>query len=189
MVAIVVAGIWTYRIFVRHRKAYPRLKLSHRTNWWDVDDKHRILRVTLDLKNESEVRVCLTKGHTWIQQMKPWPHEVAEKVKAEQKVVEEGEREIRWPLLEETLFDFEGQQELEPQESDELVMEYVLPKTIEQVIVYTYIENEKKPGRNIGWTLSTVVDFKGGLGTGIAPSENQGQSKRKPQGPKKSGKQ
>jgi|ERR1043166_8744340 hypothetical protein len=182
ILALILAGCWTYLLFVKTRKKYPRLVMHHRARFWDVDEQNRVLRVTLDLKNDSEVLLDLRKGHTWIQQMKPWPKRVLAQIKEGENPADAKSHEVPWPLLHEVEFDFQGQRELEPQEKDELVMEFVLRKEIEQVLIYSFFENRTKPGRNMGWMLSTVVNFtsesKGDRQ--IEPTANEGQSKPKP---------
>jgi len=79
---------------------------------------------------------------------------------------------VRWPIIGDRPFDFAGQRELEPQETDELVAEFIIDNNVEQVLAYSWIENKAKPGRNIGWTLSTVIDLK-------KASEAQGESRSK----------
>lgn len=158
VIALGLGGWWTWIVFVRGRKGFPRLSMTHTTEWWRIDEGSRILRVTLLLKNEGEVLVCLQKGHVWIQQISPSPAEVIKEANTERASVEIFKDEHAWPLVGERNFCFE-ECEVEPQETDEVTSEFVISTQINKVLVYSYFDNAAKPGRNIGWRFSSIVDF------------------------------
>ena len=126
--------------------------------------------------NDGEVLLTLSSGFTWVQQMKPWPAELLDTIKSNQAPVESGETEYRWPLIDERKFTTE--REIEPKESDEIQMDFVLDKYHEQILVYSFIENAAKPGRHLGWDASNVVMFDREKKEGMSPPSQQITDKR-----------
>jgi hypothetical protein len=183
---IVVAGVWTYLVFVRRRDRFPRATVSHIAHHWKVPENKRLIRVALRIGNTGDKLMCVEKGRTWIQQMKPWPADELREFRLNRKT-----KEVEWPIIAEDDFRFSGQRELEPKETDEIVAEFIIDDSVDQVLVYSFLENAAKPGRNIGWEISTVLDFTkasdGYSDTDMAekthqgsPNTRQGQSKPRP---------
>jgi hypothetical protein len=173
---IVIAGIWTWMLFVRKREKYPRADLKHRIEFWDISENERLVRVALLIENKSDVLLRLFDGYTWIQQMKPWPTEVIEKYKDESRNPEEASAEAGWLLVSEKIH--KNERELEPKEYDELSMDFIIGKEYEQILVYSFFENSQKPGRHLGWTSSTVIDFT--QNSGVTSQQAQGLATQKP---------
>lgn len=192
-IAILVAGIWAYMLFVRRREKFPRAKLSHKIEFWDISDDERLIRVVLMIENTSEVLLKVKQGHTWVQQMKPWPVEVLGKFRSECVLCEDDSKaaplEAKWPLINEKKH---KDRELEPRESDEVPMSFIVNKYYEQILIYSCIDNStkkkfskalaryilrKKP-KPFGWETSNVIDFsKNG---GVITNEGHGQAEQKP---------
>lgn len=175
---IVVAGIWTYMLFVRKREKYPRADLKHRIEFWDISERERLVRVVLVVKNESDTLLRLFHGRTWIQQMKPWPIEVIEQYKEASEESAEASVEVGWLLISEKKHDQE--REIEPKESDEVSMDFIIDKGYEQILVYSFLENDRKPGRHLGWSTSAVIDFTQNDGVVLQQVQGQAQQKSRP---------
>jgi hypothetical protein len=105
------------------------------------------------------VLLPVSKGFTWVQQVKPWQAEFLEAVEKGDSPLVHGETEVRWPILDEGKFTFSGQKELEPGESDELNLDFVIDKSAEELLIYSHVDNDKKPGRNMGWSVTSVHSF------------------------------
>jgi hypothetical protein len=130
-------------------------------DFWDYSTTERHLRVNLRLRNESTVLLRVLNGHTWIQLMQPWPEIEIEKFKELAKDPAKTPYEVVWPFPAQGELErlHNKERELEPGECDEVAMDFFINKEYSRVLVYTFIENRKKPGRNIGWTASSIVDF------------------------------
>ncbi len=160
VVAIVVGGTWTYLLFVRGRQKYPRATLEHNVMHKHINEHKVLLRVTLTVSNQSDVLLSLVSGFTRVQRMLPWPPEFLDAIEEGKDPVEAGETEVEWPLLQERFLTFaESGREIEPGEPDEFHFDFEINGSVETVLVYTYIKNEKKRGRDIGWGLTTVYDL------------------------------
>lgn len=173
---IIVAGIWAYMLFVRKREKYPRADMKQRIEFWDVSDNERLVRVVLVMENKSDVLLRILNGFTWVQQMRPWPSEAMEKFKEGSGNLDVTPTEIGWPLIAEKLH--KNEREVEPKELDEVSMDFVIDKGYQQILVYSFLENSEKPGRNLGWITSTVIDFTKDDGTVL--QQGQGQAIQKP---------
>jgi len=70
--------------------------------------------------------------------------------------------EYPWPLIGERIFERETCfREMEPGESDEILCDFVVDSDAQVVEVYSYLQNEQKEGREIGWHLTTLYDLEG----------------------------
>ncbi len=194
VIGIVVAGYWSYLVFIRKREKFPRVKIKHAVAFWDLSDKERIVRVTLSIENQSDVLLRIYEGRTWIQLMKPWPEDVIQNFKQEQIAetdagqskeslapgMKDKGTEIQFPLIAER--QFRGEREIEPKESDDLVIDFVIDSQYEQILVYSFVENAEKPGRHLTWSVSSVVNFKeltDKLGPAITRDVAEGQTHQK----------
>jgi hypothetical protein len=114
----------------------------------------------LTVFNKGEVLLTLVEGFTRVQQMTPWPQDFLEAVSEEEDPIEDDRTEVNWPLIEERRFVFEiGEREVEPQEQDEFYFDFVIDAKVQTIVVYTYLKNQVKRGREIGWGITSVYDL------------------------------
>jgi hypothetical protein len=161
-------------LFVRKREKYPRAVLRHRVEFWDAPNGERLVRVNLLIENTSDVLLRIREGFTWVQQMRPWPEEAVERYKAQLEGGDHKEPEVAWPLISEKKH--ESERELEPKEPDEISMDFIIDQAYEKILIYSHLKNSHKRGE-LGWIVSTVVDFEKG---GAVLQEGQGQAIKKP---------
>lgn len=187
---IIVAGVWAYWHFVRTRERFPGARFEQKVQTWEIDDNHRLIRVTVMIHNHSHVLLCVGRGFVWLQQIKPWPKALINKLKNKESPLVEGETEIQWPIIAERDFEFSGQKELEPNESDEIIVDFVIDKEYEELLVYSHVENAAKPGTNLGWSVSTPFSVASEARPQIienmdrqqsVPDKRQGQAKPRPE--------
>lgn len=161
-IAFVVGGIWAYMLFVRQRQRYPRATLEQRVVHKRVDERRVLLRVSVTVSNQGDVLLSLASGFVRVQQMVPWPSEFVDAIEKGEDPVRAGETEVEWPLLGERYLTFEeSEREVEPGEPDEFHFDFVIGGGVQTVLVYTYISNQHKRGRDIGWGVTTVYDLDG----------------------------
>jgi hypothetical protein len=156
---IVVAGVWTYLIFVRRRQRFPRAALSHQTHSFRLPDGRRLLRVAATIANSGEVLVCLRTITTRVQHVLPLPDHIAVQLK-ESPEPPSGESEFPWPVLGKRQWRIdETMGEIEPGEAEILQSDFVIPAGVEQVLVYTHVPNHAKSQSGIGWSDTVVVSL------------------------------
>jgi hypothetical protein len=180
---ILAAGWWAYWHFILKREKYPRGDLEHKIQFSRTSKDEWHVRVNLRVKNDSAVLMRIFEGHTWIQQIHPYPEEAIVEFKERNKDSETTPREVRWPLICEKRHNDE--REVEPGEVDEIAMDFFVSTFFEKILVYSFIENTTKPGRNLGWMTSTIIDFTKPDGAIIDQGQGQTQDKPRPNSARK----
>jgi hypothetical protein len=162
-VALIVAGWWTWQTYVRKRVRFPGAKVEHLINHWE-DAEHRFLRVTLRMTNTGNVMIPITEGFTWIQQMTPLPEPLHGTILAGGNPLQAHTTEFGWTLIGERQLQDEGIYEIEPGETDEFHFDFMIPKSVLRVLIYSHLQNQKKRGlfggKEIGWNLSTICEIR-----------------------------
>jgi hypothetical protein len=164
--AVLIAGLWTYLLFVRRRQKFPRASVTHRVTFDPVDDQKLLLRATVVIANKSEVLLSINHGMVWVQQVMPWP-KIAAKAPIDGDEAEK-KKELSWPVLaERRLDDSQDRWEVEPGETEELHLDFLLRRPLDVVLLYSYFRNSKKRlrprvrrpwgiFREIGWNTTTL---------------------------------
>jgi hypothetical protein len=160
--AVLVAGWWTYRIFVKTRSALPRATVTHRVSHRDLPDGRKLIQVTAVIKNEGTVLLDIPEGLIRLQQVLPLPAHVSNQLSKGEDPVEDGKFEVNWVGL--------GQRrapsnlEIEPLEADQVTADFFVNEPELQLVqIYTYFKNVKK--KEIGWGLTTLYDLGTSPGT------------------------
>lgn len=160
--ALLVVGGWALLHFGLRRERYPKAKSHHRFIVSPYDDKTFILRVELELENVGQSLVQVREVQNWIQQVHPVALVNGKPFVA---APTREKPEIPWPKIEERIYKFaNGEREIEPKEADTLLFDYIVPKDLEVVTVYSYVANSKKRRRwppwaqkQIGWLLTDTI--------------------------------
>ena len=161
VIAIIVGGYWTYILFVKRRIDFPRSNIEHRVTHRIISDRKLLLHVDVTISNVGDTLVQLVSGEMRIQQMVPPPEEVLTSLNEDRTPVEDGRTEVDWPLVDSRKITWaEGQFEIEPGERDEVPYDFFVDTDIETVEVYSYFQNARKVGRDIGWGHTTIYDLK-----------------------------
>jgi len=155
----IIGGFWAYLTFIRKREKYPCANLNHKIIHRKLDDNKIFLRVTVEIHNNGITIMYLDRKLVRVQQMIPWPKEALELI-AKKERIEEQNAEVQWPLLGE--IDLKGEKqgyEIEPGESEEFHFDFIIDSEIKSVLIYSYLRNRKKRGREIGWNKTSVYDI------------------------------
>jgi len=156
--AIAVGGWWTYGLFVRNRKGLPHASLSHVVSNCGHSDGRVLVRVTVIVKNIGEVLLDLKSADVRIAQVSPVPENVASALRGNQDPVEKGKVEVAWPPLSaaRVLSYATDRAEVEPGESQTLFFDFAVPSEVRIIEVYSYVTNEAKRHKEIGWRCVTM---------------------------------
>jgi hypothetical protein len=163
--AIIVGGLWAYMLFVRGRQKYPRASLTHQIMHKPLNEEKGLLRVKTQISNPGVIVLRMTHARVEVQQVLPLGAELESL--EEEDFSNPERREIPWPLISSRSSEWQRKEfEIEPGEADEVIWDFLLPREIETIAVYSYFRNVKKRFRDIGWGLTTLYDFKeeGALG-------------------------
>jgi hypothetical protein len=151
--ALVVAGVWTYMLFVQGRTRFPRASITHRITHHSTDSGPTLLQVKAVIKNDGTVILRIPNSSFRVQRVLPLPDNVVALLDKGEDPVVEGNSEVVWerasPPRRRTL-----QMQIEPGESDEVLADFFIDPELRLVEVYTFFENEK--ARPNGWGLTTL---------------------------------
>jgi hypothetical protein len=151
VVAVVVGGWWTYRLFIKGRGDFPRASITHRITHRRLTENQTLVRVTVGFENSGTVLLTVGEGVVRLSQVGPLPNDgVASRQRSE--------RTVEWPEIESRVLEADVV-EVEPGESDEVDFDFVLDAEIDMVEVYSYFRNPSKADRDIGWTLTTLYEL------------------------------
>ena len=189
--ALFVAGLWSYLLFVRKRQKYPRATLSHRITHRHVGLGKVLLHVDVVVSNTGDVLVSLVESLTRVQQVLPLPERVSEKIRAGKDLVENGDSEVQWDKLDSHKVKYKkGDCEIEPGDTQEINHDFILGAEIRTVEVYSHVTNQAKRPSELGWDLTTLYDLpirnrhpriQGGPSTmTVVPGKKERKPKREP---------
>jgi len=171
---ILGAGVWAYWRFVRRRDKFPKAELEHRVTFDKLSNDRLLLRVGLFVRNAGDVLLKWSEGGIRIQQVAPCPSHVVQWI--EDGLKTQGATEGNWPVVaDRSLTDH--RQEIEPNEADATYFDFLIPREVETVLVYSSIMNAAKTG--IAWNHTTMHRVSGDDG-----GQQMGKRERR-QGPPK----
>lgn len=155
---LVAAGLWSYLLFVRNRQRYPRADLHHEVSVLDLTQKETLIHVRIVLKNIGGVLIRAILAQVHIGLVLPLQPEVAGSLRKGEDLVENQGSDIRWKTLGQRECSWkESPCEVEPGETEEFHFDIVIPSEIKVVEVYSYLKNEAKRKRSIGWRHTSFV--------------------------------
>lgn len=167
--AILVGGLWTYKLFIEERKHYPHANIEQKVSHVQLSDRTNLLRVGIELTNSGTSRLRSDKAIVRIQQILPVPPCIGEGPCAKEEVIsalKDPERKadrFSWPMIAEREHNVGQFLDIEPGEKDLVEFEFVVPTEVTVVRIYSYFRNDqrsKQGSDEIGWKTSSQYDFR-----------------------------
>lgn len=159
LVAIGAGGLWTYLIYRERRQKYPRAQLSHMITPVRLSPDKVLFQINLGIANTGKVLLSVVYGETRVYKLRPPEKVVLDALTRTSGDTGGTSREPPWPQLAHWEYKCDkGDVEMEPGETDLLADFFVADSPVETLKVYSFIRNEAKKGRNIGWRLTTIRD-------------------------------
>lgn len=169
--AVIIAGIWSYRLFIKNRVDYPLTEVNHVITHWNLGDNFVCMSLIVTIKNCGKVLVELESGMILVQQILPLLDELKPLIQdASDEDIYEGKSElfleknsqIAWRQIgcREPKWE-KGEIEIEPGECEELQYDFILKEEIQSLRVKTYFKNTKFTNSDIGWRKTTFYNLKG----------------------------
>lgn len=161
-IGIVVAGIWTYSLFVKNRLDKPSAKISHKVEYRRIPENEILIHVAVHVANTSDVLLRIVSGEVRVTPMLPMADEILGRLHQWEDMTKEGEGEIHWPGRKTYKIDWVSKsRQIEPKEDDTFHFDFVLDRSVSTFQVYSYIENTEK--KTIGWNTTTLHDIEATL--------------------------
>lgn len=189
-VAIVVGGIWTYQKFIEHRKNKPKPSITLEGKSFPLTAYQRLLRVEVDIKNDSEVLITLNTCYVWWQQILPldtdtnfeqyileyqgnprasplWYQKSAEG----HVLLESKFDQINWPCVDTPREVLLNNLALEPGEVEHLAFDFIISRKTKLLTISVAIESSDLP--NTVWQATTLYEIPLEQISGGSDGENQ----------------
>lgn len=159
---IAVGGVWTYRLFVRNRLAYPRAHLGLAIVHVPIrKGEARLIHVTLSISNTGDVLLKSNGAELRLRQVVPIPDVISRCAEGSCDPVPAGQTEIEWPVLAARQWSWATDGfEIEPGESDCLHADFMIPGDISVVELYCFVSNYRKRRSQLGWTSTELHSLK-----------------------------
>ena len=139
----------------------PHLNVSHAINHRRVGDNYVHIDVTVTLHNSSKVKVDLRSGFVVLQRIAPEEDETIQDIYTSAyggQFIDD----FSWHVLYEEIWDWQVNEfSIEPGESRNQVLEFIISKEVETVRVYTFYPHPNLVNEEIGWDMTTVYDTIG----------------------------
>lgn len=168
-IAIIVAGYWSYTLFVKKRQKYPRASVSHNITSLQIGFNRCLVRVNTAVSNKGDVLLRISKGEIRLQQVIPLPADVEQSILLGLELIGSEETEIPWPLLDRRVNDWKYNHiEIEPGETEDIQYDFIVNGSIRTVIIYSYFQSIAKQTlirrlfrrpRDIGWSTTTLYQI------------------------------
>ena len=162
-VAIVVGGYWTYQEFIRERPNKGRLIVSQTAQDFAVSAGQTFVQVRIELENVGTSRILLNDGVTRLQQILPTSEKIARAIDGADPDLTQrfNERQtLPWPTI------CSGHLSatplsLEPGEKLFLAQDYLVPRNVSLLRVYSYFEGDAQDDDQSGrWADGMVYSLK-----------------------------
>ena len=175
--AIVVGGIWTYRLFVEQRALKPHLNIQHAVVARVISPGVAWLHLTVTLANSGDSLVSLHKADVRVQQILPLGPSIQAALNARKTRVGRKNNLVPWPGL--CRYVMTPDVDIEPKETDNVEFDFLIPANVRSVRIYTYLENAlaTSKSRKMGWKLGTIHDISEATADGknqVPSSANSG---------------
>ena len=156
VVALIVGGLWTYRLFVKNRGDKPRAEVRHEVSVWPIAEDQLLIHVAVSVKNTSAVMMLLKSGEVRAVPMLPAAPQVWNQL-ADGVPHQKGHSELVWPnRLTQSIDWSSSPRELEPGEQDTYHFDFVMETPVSLFQVYSHLQNVAKEPRSIGWNCTTL---------------------------------
>lgn len=162
IIAMIVAGFWTYNLFVKRRQTKPRAELAQDVCVHRLPNGKLLVHIELRVKNIGEVLLEIRGVRTRILQVLPFTDDLRDGLDAGfDPTIKDDEPEIRWATLQEWDRSFDARDhpcQIEPGETDELHFDAIVEADITRLQVHSHVRNFDVRGVAIGWRRTTHHD-------------------------------
>lgn len=183
IIAIIGAGIW----FIMRAETTPKANISHTMEHEQITDKWTWVHVGVIISNPGVRRLELRHGTFRIQGIMPLGNAIKEKIKKGEAIIPKDDGIVKWPTIGKIYVNEDQKREviceneyenrdinidIDPGESQKLVVEFLIPSSVEAVRIYSYVyrnksfwENVKsfcglESGEKYAWYEVSIYDLK-----------------------------
>lgn len=152
IIAVIVAAIWAYMLFVQHRETAPTAKVDIKILYRDVIDGRTWLRSEVLLENVGKTMLRAKSIEARIQLVEPLDDAILQRIEAGENIVDPTYNIVMWPEMGRSNRTIHLQ--LEPGEKDIVPFEFFLTSEWLTIKIYVFINNEMSD--NLGWSATSI---------------------------------
>ena len=169
IVAFIVGGIWTYRLFVIQREVHAHAIVGVSLARVALTDKVNLVQVLVKIDNTGHELMSLKSATVWVQQVLPLEgcpgsgECVTDELNAALNATARAHDRFAWPIIQRRDASWMPPHRIEPGESDLSDFEFALPAAAQVVRIYGYIPNDsesRRPADETGWHVAKLVDLR-----------------------------
>jgi hypothetical protein len=170
--ALIVGGVWTYKIFILERVTSPHVDVSQVVTGKLISPDWYWIQVSINAKNTGRSLVKFDTADIEVDQITPLPEKIKEDIKDGNYPVAGNDLNIPWKGLCRYVRPFSPT--LESGESAPKVVEFIIPGWLQTVRILTFLTS-KSLTNGQGWNALTIYNL-----TGSTNDETQAMSKLTP---------
>lgn len=156
---IIIAGIWTWMLFIRQRTGETKARLKHIVETFPTDVNQIYVRAILEVENKGTVKVAPPRFNTTVQYVLPVPPEIREKIQSGD-LVSKNEYEFPWPSKHEYNINLKKDDwEVEPGETERLYLDFFVPAHVKLIQIHSRLfESDDKESQ--WWDDAVLVKLR-----------------------------
>jgi hypothetical protein len=151
ILAIIAGAAW----FMRRRQRFPRANVTQTFTHWYAKDV-LVVHAAIKVANVGNVVLRLRECSLRIMHLLPATDDVIFAMRTSTNTNPVGE--VEWPIVAKQQLNWKGRErEIEPGETDEILIDLTISGCYEIVLISTYMRNLSK-SKDIGWIATTIYD-------------------------------
>ena len=168
-IAILIGGLWTYMLFVKQRKRFPRISIYHNVFSVILNNKKSLIHIEIKIINQGNVIFKLDKADIRIYKITPLNSQFKSFLNQqnlpdllEQNLDPSNHSQVNnlYELIghNNPLLSKSDKIELEPGEEDNVYCDFIVSSQTKVIELYSYFKNINK--KKIGWGLTTIHNLE-----------------------------
>jgi hypothetical protein len=138
--AVVVGGIWTYRLFVKQRLGFERVDTSHEVTCYSLSSHQRLVRVVVIIKNVGNVVLRPPRLTISLQRILPAEIDLVDRAEGGEEPYAPSPVSGNWVNLTEHSYDMADDDfVLEPGEVEKYPFDFTIPSSVRVLQVHSEI--------------------------------------------------
>lgn len=133
-IAIIVAGVWTYRLFIEQRTSEPRPRVTQEITHHALTADTMLLHVIFRVENIGHVKMDLGPALTIVRRVSPPDNDFVSQLRARRPYHADDSTRVLWPILEQRVYSFDGVI-VEPGETEFWDLDFLVPTSVDVVAV------------------------------------------------------
>ena len=133
-IAIIVAGVWTYRLFIEQRTSEPRPRVTQEVTHHPLTEDTTLLHVIFRVENIGNVKMDLGPALTILRRISPPDAGFVSELRAGRPYHPGDSTRVLWPILAQRVYSFDGVK-VEPGETEYWDLDFLVPSSVELVSV------------------------------------------------------